>query len=981
MRLHVLCIGLALLGSAVWAQGDKNMATVMSPLWPQKATARLDFNFNQGWRFYCPPVAPVRSPATYTPPTSARVKEGSFPQTTQAQDVMVGPHTARYVCLEATSSQNGTPFASVAELWLLNSQGKPLPRNGWTVAYADSEEPGSGDLARNAIDGNPETKWHTRWISEQPALPHRLVINLGHPTRFDGFRYLPRQDDNASGMIKGWRFYATDTAPPGTEPVGSAKATPPDDSKWEPVSLPHSVRLEPLNASGGRNYQGVCWYDKHFSLKPEWKGRTIYVKFEGAMQVADVWLNGRHLTTHYGGYLPFTVDLGQAARFGEENVLTVRLDNSDNPNVPPGKPQSALDFTYFGGLSRSVHLEVLDPLHITDPILANKTAGGGVFVTTPAVAVDQSIVQVQTDVGNDAKVPRACRITQELIGPDGQVAAATTTEGSVPAGSSETFTQRLDVRGAKLWHPYHPYLYVLHTVVHVGDRAVDDTFTRLGIRSIRFDKDTGMYINGERFFSLGANRHQDHPYVGGALPASAHYRDVKKLRDAGFTSYRSHYPQDPAFMDACDELGMLAIVSNPGWQYLGGDLFKQRVYQDARDMVRRDRNHPSVILWEAQLNETDNSPIAPTLYQIVHQEYPGDQCYTAGDRVENIPNVTSWDVDYSRNDSSKPLWIREWGDQVDNWSDQQSSSRVPRAWGETPQLVQALAHLGRLDGIWALNDGPAGMGRGRLTGADLWAGIDCYRGYHHQPFYGGPLDLFRLPKFDYYMFQSQRADNVHVPGVDGGPMVAIANFATFHSPSTVTVFSNCDEVRLTQNGQVIGTQKPDTGHRVPHPPFTFHAGQFSQEQSMLFATGVAQPGVEVGELKAEGLIGGQVVATQTVHSPGVPTHIVLEADFSGRDLTADGSDWVRVYARLCDERGTTYPYSDDMVTFRVEGPGAVIGNAAIGANPVRAEAGIATALIQSAAKPGTIIVRAEAFGLKPAEIRLESHPDWSARWP
>jgi beta-galactosidase len=522
---------------------------------------------------------------------------------------------------------------------------------------------------------------------------------------------------------------------------------------------------------------------------------------------------------------------------------------------------------------------------------------------------------------------------------------------------------------------------VLHTEVAESGKVVDDVYTRIGIRRIRFDNDTGLYINGERFVSIGANRHQDHPYVGYALPDSAQFRDAKKLRDAGFTSYRSHYPQSPAFMDACDQLGILAIVSNPGWQYMGDDLFKQRVYENARTMVRRDRNHASVVLWEAQLNETDNSGVAPTLYKSIHAEYPGDQCYAAGDRVAPTADFPGWDIEYSRNSGTKPLWIREWGDQVDNWSDQQSSSRIARGWGENPMLVQAFSHLQRLDDIWSYNNGPEGLGKGRLTGADLWAGIDCYRGYHHQPFLGGPLDLFRIPKFDYYMFQSQRPPDLLIPGVDSGPMVFIANFATFVSPTVVTVFSNCDQVRLSSNGREISTQSPDPGHLVQHPPFTFSVGQVSQDHSMLFSTGVAQAGVQIGELKAEGLIDGKVVATQTIESPGVPTHIELTVDTDGRVLTADGSDWVRLYARLCDSRGTTYPFGDDMVTFTVDGPGAVIGDATIGANPVRAEAGIATALIQSTTQPGIITVHASAFGLKPAVVTIQSEPESQPHLP
>ena len=944
--------------------------------WPRPTVARQEFSFNQGWRFYLPPKAPSVPP--YLPPHHDLIKAGDFASGSAAQSVMVGVHTARFVVLESLSSQNGTPFASVAEFWLLDAGGNPLPRVGWR-ALADSEDAGAGDFAANAIDGKADTKWHSQWQSEQSKQPHRLIIDTGRATRFGGFRMLPRSDGNPVSSIKGWRLYATNSGPikQRSESIDGANV---NDASWQRVNLPHSVRLEPLNASGGRNYQGVCWYRKHFLLPSQWKGRTLSLRFEGAMQVADVWLNGQHLTTHYGGYLPFAMDLGKAARFGDDNALTVRLDNSDNPDVPPGKPQNALDFSYFGGLYRSVQLQVMAPLHITDSVLANTPASGGVFITYPQVSAASSTVRVRTDVANESAFPRDGEVTQELFAPDGSTVAKASGEAHFEARGGHSFVQNLEVRAAKLWHPYHPDLYILHTLVREKGFVVDDVWSRIGIRSIRFDKNEGLLLNGEPFFSSGANRHQDHPYVGAALPDSAQYRDVKKLRDAGFTSYRSHYPQAPAFMDACDELGMLAIVSNPGWQFMGGDLFKSRAYQNAREMVRRDRNHPCVILWEAQLNETDNRPVAPALQRIVHEEYPGSDCYTAGDLTE-LPGFAGWDVVYNGNRGDKPGWWREWGDQVDNWGDQQGSSRVPRGWGEVPMLVQTQNHLKRWDEVLASNAGPPRPDLGRLGGACIWSGIDCYRGYHHQPFYGAPLDLFRLPKFDYYQLQSQRPPDVRVPGVDGGPMVFIASFATFHSPTAITVFSNCEEVRLSQDGAVIGTQKPDAGHLAAHPPFTFAAQPSGTERSMLFASGVNQPGVQAGELKAEGIIGGKVVATHIVRSPGVPTHLELQADYAGRDLRADGSDWIRVYARLCDSRGTTYPYGDDMVSFRVEGPGVIIGSAAIGANPTRAEAGIATALVRASSTPGILTVYAEAFGLKAAEIRIESKANPLRIWP
>jgi beta-galactosidase len=763
---------------------------------------------------------------------------------------------------------------------------------------------------------------------------------------------------------QGWTFFRVD------DPKAPATDAIPDDSHWEKVNLPHTVRLEPVNASGGRNFQGICWYSRHFAAADSWKDHILYLRFEGAMQVADVWLNGQKLTTHFGGYQPFTIDISKAVKFGSDNMLTIRLDNSDNKEVPPGKPQNQLDFTYFGGLYRDVDLYVLDPLHVTDEILADKIAGGGVFVSYPTVSETSAIVQVQTDILNEYAETKKTNVTEDIRDSDGGIVASASADLSLPAGTSNVATQQLTVKNPKLWHPDHPDLYTLITTIKDGDRITDTVHTRIGIRQIRFTVADGLLINGKRYLANGANRHQDHPYVGYAIPASGQWRDVKRLRDFGFTSFRSHYPQDRAFFDACDELGMLVIVSNPGWQIGGDDLFTKRVLQDAREMIRRDRNRPSVILWEAQLNETYayDRKIFPQLQKLVHEEYPFDGCYSAGDSAEKTAGGAEWDVVYNYGKGDKPHWQREYGDgPVDNWTDQQSASRVSRGWGETPMLVQAWKHIDQFNTLLSEKGSPA------LCGVGIWAGIDAYRGYHHQPFLGGPIDLFRLPKFDAYFFQSQRPPQIHVSGLNDGPMVFIANFATLQSPTTVTVFSNCQQVRLWQNGKQIATQNPVTNLTgLTHPPFTFTIGKDIGQASTMFMTGVSKPGDKIGELKAEGLIDGKVVATHLVRAPGVPKRLELQADLDGRDLTADGSDWVRVYAHVCDARGTTYPYADDSITFTVTGPGELITDSNAANNPVRAEAGIATALVRASKDPGEITVRATAFGLTASEIKIQS---------
>lgn len=927
-------------------------------------TPRETFVLNRGWEFFRPEPA-----AVYEPPKETLVAQGKFLATGKASVVRFEKRVARQVCLVGRSSHQGE-FVSVAEFELLDSTGKPLARNEWTTAFATSAEYSTNNPPEAAFDGKVGTFWHSVFKSKVP-LPQSLIIDLGRDTAFYGVRYLPRQDGSHSGKLRHWELHATKTAfeiPERHDPHTG-------DVPWETVTLPHTVRLEPLNASGGRNYQGICWYRRTLTPDASWAEKTLHLRFEGAMQVAEVWLNGEKVATHTNGYQPFTIDLSGQLPAGKPSTLLVRLDNSDNPEVPPGTPQSRLDFTYFGGLYRDVLLDVTDPLHITDEILADEVAGGGVFVTYPKVTKESAIVRVQVQVQNNrATVEKAtvrCTLSR-----DGESVKPVEVTTPIAPGEAATVTIEIPVVDPALWHPNHPSLYSLETTVIADGQAVDQRTERIGIRHLDF-KPEGLFINGEKHCALGFNRHQDHPYVGYALSNEQHYRDAKKMRDAGMTSFRSHYPQDPAFMDACDELGILTVVSNPGWQFFGNATWVKRTLQNAREMVRRDRNRPSVVIWEPFPNESPFSEAyARQLHEIMHEEHPGDQCFTAanGHRANAAAFV---DVIYSQHPvSGKSFWSREWGDSVDNWYDQQGRVRIARGWGELPLITQAVNHTVKLDTM--LKKAGGGPSETRLAGAGLWAGIDTYRGYHHQPFHGGVLDLFRLPKFSYYMLQSQRDPRLKIPGVDCGPMIFIANYASAYSPASVLVFSNCDEVRFSENGKVMATQKPDPGYVLDHPPFTFKAKAVNAEASTYFmntdaaANSGANPFYRPAEYKAEGLINGEVVTTHTIRAPGVMRAITLEADLTGRALVADGSDWIRVYARIVDGRGTTYPFANELVTFTVEGQGEIIGDATIGANPVKAEAGIATVLIRSTSTPGEILVKATAFGLAPGMVTVRS---------
>jgi beta-galactosidase len=658
------------------------------------------------------------------------------------------------------------------------------------------------------------------------------------------------------------------------------------------------------------------------------------LKFDAAMNVADVWLNGEHLGRHLGGWLPFGFDISSQVSVGGENVLAVRLDNRDNPVTGP-KPLAQLDFNPYHGLYRSVHLIYKDTLHITDPILADRPASGGVFVSYPDVSPEAATVRVQVHVQNDGPTPREFRVRARLLDPEHRVAAEAFSDlVRLDSGADRDVLQDLRVLSPALWSPRRPDLHVLHTELIEDGIVVDAEATRIGIRQIEISPQ-GFRINGERLFLRGTNRHQEYPYVGYALSDAAQYRDAQKIKDAGFDYIRlSHYAHAPAFMDACDELGLVVMNCIPGWQFFNRDdpQFTELQYDNCRRLLRRDRNHPCVILWEVSLNETDMpDEFIRTTHAIAHEEYPGQGCYTCGWTEGYDVFIQARQHGGCRDVSDRACLVSEYGDweyyaqnaglRQDAWADleaDEANSRQLRWHGEAALLQQATnfqeAHNDNLQTI-AFADG-------------LWVMFDYNRGYAPDIESSGCMDLFRLPKFSYALFQSQRHPDEELRQAASGPMVFIASQWTPDSSPNVRVFSNCDEVALFINGELVERRKPDTDRlstHIAHPPFTFRLSRF-------------QP----GRLEASGYIGGLEVARHAVRTPEALQRIDLRLDEGGRPFAVDGKDMAFLRAELRDAHGTTVAAAWENVFFGATGDVTLIGP-----NPFSSEAGIASTLVQT----------------------------------
>lgn len=779
-----------------------------------------------------------------------------------------------------------------------------------------------------------------------------------------GFFELPNTGRTVYSMNPAWRMYKGH--------LEGAEQPDFNDKEWDLVSLPDGIEYVPSEASGCVNYQGEVWYRKHFTPEETWKGKQLFLHFEAIMGKAKVWINGTLVNEHYGGFLPVIANVTEYLNYEEDNVIAVWADNSNDPSYPPGKPQDMLDFTYSGGIYRDCWMIVHNNVFITDPNYENETAGGGLFVSFGHISQSQAEIKLDAHVRNSSNTYFSGKIEYQLFDKDNRRVCQASKAFSVSKGKARNTSLTIKVEKPELWEPDSPYLYQLHVLLKdKSGHIVDGYRRRIGIRSIEFKGKDGFWLNGKPYPYplIGANRHQDFAIIGNALSNSLHWRDAKKLRDAGLRVIRNaHYPQDPAFMDACDELGLFVIVNTPGWQFWNKEpIFAQRVYSDIRNMVRRDRNHPSVWIWEPILNETwYPEDFAKNVVDILHEEYPYPYCYAGCDVTakghEYFPihfthplNGAGGAFNTSKMDPKISYFTREWGDNVDDWNSHNSPSRVNRAWGEIPMLVQAQGYA-KTDYKYTCYDVLYRNTRQHMGGC-LWHSFDHQRGYHPDPFYGGIMDAFRQPKLSYYMFCAQRpVEKNNRLIAENGPMVYIANAMTPFSPKDVTVYSNCDEVRLTycKNGKQFIYKKEKTDEGMPSPIITF-----KDVWDVMYDKQLARKSKhEESYLLAEGIVDGEVVATHKVMPARRPSKIILWADNEGTETIADGSDLITVIAAIADENGNIKRLNNYHIKFEIEGPGELVASKETFTNPREVQWGTAPILVRAKAQTGNIKIKA-----------------------
>ena len=759
-----------------------------------------------------------------------------------------------------------------------------------------------------------------------------------------------------------WRFAKGDFA--------TAMSRAFDDHSWRGVTLPHDWSTEePLSSSYGSGNGfaagGVGWYRKHFRLEESAREKLVTVDFDGIYDYSEIWVNGQFVGGRPYGYSSFQVQLSPYLRFGSnDNVLAVRVDHS----------RFADSRWYTGsGIYRNVRLTMTDNLHV---------AHWGTCITTPQITAKRALVQVETIVQNDSAESHSFTLRWEAVAPSGEIVATEEQRATAAPKTAATLKHSLKISQPLLWSPDAPLLYSLRCRVMEGSKIVDESENPFGIRSFIFDANNGFSLNGVAMKLKGVCLHHDAGPLGAAVPVPVLEHRLRLLKEIGVNAIRtSHNPPAPELLELCDRLGFLVMdeafdeftPAKNKWvegrnvgeasRFGYAELFKIWSVRDIQDMVRRDRNHPCIVLWSIG-NEVDyaNDPFS---HPVLGQEYhPGNppaqelaQCakplIAAVKELDTTRPVTAALANVAMSDAvglGELLDVAGYNYQEQRYADDHKS-RPRRILYGSENRHDYRAWLAVRDNKY-------------VAGQFLWTGIDYLGEAGTWPNHASPPGLFDLCGFKKplaWFRQSLWSDKpmVYLCVRDSGTQDFRRRLPAEHwncasnSTATVLCYANCDEVELTLNGRTLGTKKmadANNGTLAWQVPF------------------------EPGALKAFGRVKGKPVCDFELHTAGATARIELLPD--KRTLETGGICQIEV--RIADEKGVRVLGSDVEVALELIGPARLLGfgngnvndTASCSSNQHKTFQGRALAFLQSTSEPGNIVVKASAAGLEAASLRL-----------
>lgn len=767
-----------------------------------------------------------------------------------------------------------------------------------------------------------------------------------------------------------------------------------DNDGFELVNIPHTNKVLEYNNFDESEYQFISCYRKTISIARELCGKALILKFEGIASYAQLFINGSFVAEHSGGYTPFDIDITEKVVFGEDNLLAVVCDSRENEEIPPfGK---VIDYLAYGGIYREVWLEIRGKKYIKD-----------IFIRTYDVLAPAKTLDIDIEL---SELCPGMSVEFKLLNSNNELVSSF----AFTFGDSIKGNIRGRVNDIQPWGIETPVLYILQAILKANNEEIDSKTIRVGFREALFRSD-GFYLNEKKIKLIGLNRHQSYPYVGYAMPETAQKRDADLLKfELGVNIVRtSHYPQSAHFLDRCDEIGLLVFEEIPGWQYIGKEKWKELSCQNVRDMIVRDRNHPSLVLWGVRINE---SPDCDQLYMktnsIAHELDNTRQ--TGG--VRNFKGSKLLEDVYTYNDFSHygsnaalefpgrvtkanaPYLVTEYNGHM---------FPTKRFDNEDIRLEHALRHMRVLDNM---------VGSDRISGAIGWCMFDYNT---HKDFgsgdricYHGVSDMFRIPKLAWYVYASQQE---HTPVLELSSSMDIGEHPAGHL-GTVYAFTNCDFIKLYKNNEFIKIFYPDWKQfpNLKHAPIKiddFIGDQLTKYENIssrdshkmknilryasrygmnlplssklimgrlmlkyklsmddgmrIFGTYVSNWGGQRITFRFEGYKDGQLVKS-VVKGTSESTHLEVQPD-SITLIEADTYDVTRIVLKALDQNNNLLNYSNDAMDVETEGPVEVIGPKCI------ALIGGARAFwVKTTGKSGRGIVKiiSEKYGIHELELEV-----------
>ena len=787
---------------------------------------------------------------------------------------------------------------------------------------------------------------------------------------------------NRQSFDLGWEFYKGELT---LENAGDTKRT------WRKLDLPHDWSIEgPFDAkekADGYLPSGFGWYRKRFSLPKGSAGRKVTLEFDGVYQRSEVWLNGHSLGFRPSGYIPFAYDLTPYLNPKGENLLFVKVDNSLQSNSR----------WYSGsGIYRHVWLNVTGPVHIDQ---------WGVFVTCPSVKADSATVQVRTTVLNSSPKDTQCALRTTILDASGTAIQSVETTQPAGANGKVDFIQQVVVTNPSLWSCANPNLYSARSEVRVDGAVLDDLITPFGIREAIFDAKKGFLLNGTRVKLNGVCLHHDGGAVGAAVPLRVWERRLSILKEMGCNAIRtSHNPVASEFLDLCDRMGFLVMAEAfDEWRYNKrpqgyGRYFDEWYERDLVNFVRRDRNHPCIILWSAgneigDQHSDDGTTTLKKLIAVFHREDP-TRLVTAGcDQIASEPlenrvrpeffealdvvgynYADRWrervELYYSADREDHPNW-RVVGTESSSMSGVRGDYKYlfpGEAIGFSRNTTNRMLDVELLWRFVCTHD--------YVAGEFMWTGLD-HLGEARWPNKGsstGPIDICGFKKDGFYFYQSQwtTASMLHLfphwnwAGKDGHII-------------PVACYTNCDTVELFLNGRSLGVKGydfPRQGMQERWPIYPKRAQALRTTSDLHLTWDVPY---EPGTLKAVGTREGKAVLETEVATTGTPASVQLIADRSR--ITTSGEDVCHLEFRIVDKYGRVVPGADNELTLEVSGAGHLIGfdsgdpasHEDYRSNKRRAFHGLALGILRSLGKEGTIKVAVSSPGLVGSEATIAVH--------